>query len=947
MSFIYSLSAATWTGLGVDDHWSTAANWSNNTVPTATDSVIFNGTGVSDCSVDVPSGLYQFTIASLYVTSNYTGQIRQFRYLDTTGMPRYARSNIWVTGPVVLSNSPVDPLHPINVYCQGTFAHTGSLLVLGELGLYENAPSQGNIGWLGMPHIGNLSCTISGITASAVGDAEAVGMDVGDGFAWAGKSFTWSSGTLTLNGFTGLSGEGASFVISPGATLDARKAATWNNYGKIVVSSGALFRRAVVGPLLFTNENGMPLASLAPGTDPIFITLTDFTRNLNSSRTSTLETVQVTISSPITGDHESLTLVEQSPMSGTSILKVVYRNYTSLLTNTGAAIIDDHILQMQPGENLLVTYTNPHDPSEIITHAFFAPVFFGKTFTDLGTIGVPLTTTIVASPSATSFAASGLPDGLTINTATGVIGGTPTIAAAGAWSWPVLTSWPVTLSATNAAGTEARVEFLSITNPPPGYVAVISPPNATVGQPYAYAFIVTSATPIIYEATNRPPGLTMDANTGNLTGTPTVAGSFNVLFSATNAGGISYLPLRVDVGVPIPPGITSANTANGQVNSLFTFTIAGTHTPTSYSATSLPAGLTLNTSTGIISGTPTVAGTTVTTVAASNAGGAGTATLTIVVAPALPPAPVITSSTAASATVGQAFSYTIMATNTAFQFSATPLPDGLIVNFASGVISGTPTTSGSSTITLGARNAGGVGNAALTLVIAPAAPVITSLTTTSAIVGQTFSYTITATNSPTGFTATPMPSGISLDALTGVISGTPTASGSSSIALGASNAGGTGNATLSLIITPAPLMVPVISSAVTATGTVGSPFAYIITATNHPTSFAAVGLPAGLTLATTTGVISGTPTTAGVSTPSLSAINADGTGVVILTLTIASSGTVPPSSNDNSSGGCGLGSGFAALLVLFFSALTHLRLLRGTLRFHEAVVPVGNGRAVT
>ena len=210
MSFIYSLSAATctWTGLGADDRWSTAANWSSNMVPTAIDSVLFDGTGTSDCSVDVPSQLAQFTIASLQVTSAYTGYIRQGSYVDTMGIPRYTRSTLWVSGPVALSNSPVDPLHPINVYCQGTFTHTGSLLVLGELGLYENAPSQGVIGWLSIPHIENLSCTISGITASAVGDVEAAGMGVGEGFAWAGKSFIWSSGTLTLKRFSGLSKEG-------------------------------------------------------------------------------------------------------------------------------------------------------------------------------------------------------------------------------------------------------------------------------------------------------------------------------------------------------------------------------------------------------------------------------------------------------------------------------------------------------------------------------------------------------------------------------------------------------------------------------------------------------------------------------------------------------------------------------------------------------------------
>ncbi|HSY76954.1 MAG TPA: putative Ig domain-containing protein, partial [Bacteroidia bacterium] len=76
---------------------------------------------------------------------------------------------------------------------------------------------------------------------------------------------------------------------------------------------------------------------------------------------------------------------------------------------------------------------------------------------------------------------------------------------------------------------------------------------------------------------------------------------------------------------------------------------------------------------------------------------------------------------------------------------------------------------------------------------------------------------------------------------------------------------------------------PVISSATTASGATGSTFSYTITASNTPTSFNATGLPGGLSVNTTTGVISGTPTTAGTSTVALSAINSGGTGTQNLT----------------------------------------------------------------
>ena len=82
--------------------------------------------------------------------------------------------------------------------------------------------------------------------------------------------------------------------------------------------------------------------------------------------------------------------------------------------------------------------------------------------------------------------------------------------------------------------------------------------------------------------------------------------------------------------------------------------------------------------------------------------------------------------------------------------------------------------------------------------------------------------------------------------------------------------------------------VPTITSAGTATGQVGTAFSYQITASNSPTSFNATGLPAGLSVSTTTGLISGTPTAAATSNVALSASNAGGTGTRTLALTVYS-----------------------------------------------------------
>lgn len=92
-------------------------------------------------------------------------------------------------------------------------------------------------------------------------------------------------------------------------------------------------------------------------------------------------------------------------------------------------------------------------------------------------------------------------------------------------------------------------------------------------------------------------------------------------------------------------------------------------------------------------------------------------------------------------------------------------------------------------------------------------PVITSATTASGTTGSAFSYQITATNSPSSYGATGLPSGLSLNTASGLISGTPTASGTSTVGLSATNSGGTGNANLTLTISSAPPAPPVITEA--------------------------------------------------------------------------------------------------------------------------------------
>ena len=79
-------------------------------------------------------------------------------------------------------------------------------------------------------------------------------------------------------------------------------------------------------------------------------------------------------------------------------------------------------------------------------------------------------------------------------------------------------------------------------------------------------------------------------------------------------------------------------------------------------------------------------------------------------------------------------------------------------------------------------------------------PVITSPTTASGQRGEPFSYRITATNSPTSYGASGLPTGLSIDAATGLISGTPNDFGTFQVQISASNSTGTGTATLTIAI---------------------------------------------------------------------------------------------------------------------------------------------------
>jgi autotransporter-associated beta strand protein len=166
-------------------------------------------------------------------------------------------------------------------------------------------------------------------------------------------------------------------------------------------------------------------------------------------------------------------------------------------------------------------------------------------------------------------------------------------------------------------------------------------------------------------------------------------------------------------------------------------------------------------------------------------------------------APLITSATSAQGTRGESFSYQITADNTPSLFSLRGLlPAGLAFDAASGLISGTPAEAGVFALDISASNSGGADARRLTLTLLP---VIGDQALTVPYL-QPMSYPIVSSETAgvASWSATNLPQELSLDASTGVISGTPLLPGVYQIPLSVTNRGAVAQAQLTLVVTGIP-----------------------------------------------------------------------------------------------------------------------------------------------
>jgi len=382
------------------------------------------------------------------------------------------------------------------------------------------------------------------------------------------------------------------------------------------------------------------------------------------------------------------------------------------------------------------------------------------------------------------------------------------------------------------------------------------------------------------------------------------------LGTATTNGSVTFTifedPEIIITRAPPSIAITTGATQSVQVGTAI-LTTAVTNSGgsiTGYSISpSLPSALSLNTSTGAISGTPAaVQSVNSYTLTATGAGGTSTATFTLTVT-AAPPSISITTGATQSVQTNAAIVSTIV-TNSGGPITsygiAPALPTGLTLNTSSGVISGTPTGAQSTnSYTLTATGpAGGTSSATFTLtVVAPPNISITTGATQSVQVNNLITSTINANSGGaiSSYSVTTLPTGLSLDATTGVISGTPTSTQTvQTYTLTATGPlGGTSTATFTLTVTAAPPNISITTGATQSVQVNTAITNTVITNTGGPvTSYSVTTLPTGLSFDATTGVLSGTPT--GTQTQTSYTVTATGPNGGISTATFRLTVTAAP-----------------------------------------------------
>ena len=403
-------------------------------------------------------------------------------------------------------------------------------------------------------------------------------------------------------------------------------------------------------------------------------------------------------------------------------------------------------------------------------------------------------------------------------------------------------------------------------------------PDGRAGGPYLTNLEARGGEqPYTWEITagSLPQGLTLLNITGTIAGIPTTAGEYRFTVQVRSGEDSDSMQFRIVIASLQPLSVQTNNLANGIVGAVYSASLAASGGTEPYawsvSAGSLAAGLTLNPSSGVISGTPTTAGVSDFTATVTDATNQ-TATRQLRITINAPPVSLSTTALP-GATVGQAYTANLSASGGTppygWTLSAGNLPSGLSLG-ANGAITGTPMTAGNSTFTVRVTDASNQSASAplQIMVSAPPAPMISTTSLPTGTVRQSYAATLAASGGkpPYAWTvsAGTLPAGLSL-AADGAISGTPTTAGVSPFTVRVTDSA-TQSSTRQLQITINAPPAPNITSSTLPAGTVGQPYSATLAATGGtpPYSWTASGgtLPEGVSLGAN-GAVSGTPIAVG------------------------------------------------------------------------------------
>jgi len=248
-------------------------------------------------------------------------------------------------------------------------------------------------------------------------------------------------------------------------------------------------------------------------------------------------------------------------------------------------------------------------------------------------------------------------------------------------------------------------------------------PSATFGTNYTAPALTASGgtSPYTFAATGLPSGLTLNPSTGEISGTPTQAGTFTVNVTATDstsaANGGPFTSPAVGLSLVVAPPtitVTTSPLPTGTFNENYLappVTVAGGTAPYTFTATGLPIGLEINATNGSVFGAPMQAGTFTVAITATDSttaanGGpfsATSANLPLVVGP---PTITISNTSLPNAVYGRSYSPDLFASGGlgGYTFSASGLPPGLSISGTTGKIVGVPTQTGTFSVILTATD---------------------------------------------------------------------------------------------------------------------------------------------------------------------------------------------------------------------------------------------------